>query len=170
MISTIRTTPITLRVRHVELMATKEYQTMLIIPTKLSPDTTILPHYAKTGDAGLDLTATKVTIENDLLVCHTGLSLAIPYGYVGLLYSRSSISKYPLQLANGVGVIDSGYRGEIVIKFRLLTPDVDCDMLYKSGDRVAQLVILPYPQVQLAPVTELSDSQRGEGGFGSTGV
>jgi len=143
---------------------------MLSIPTTLSQEDITLPSYAKKGDAGLDLVATSVLIENDLVICGTGLSLAIPDGYVGLIHPRSSIIKYPLLMANSTGVIDSGYRGEIKIVFRLLTSDPRYSNIYRVGDRVAQLVILPYPQIKLAQVTELPESERGTGGFGSTGV
>jgi dUTP pyrophosphatase len=95
----------------------------------------------------------------------TGLSIEIPEGYVGLLFPRSSVSKTTLNLANSVGVIDSGYRGPLMLKFRYLEEgDV-----YEVGDRVAQLVIMKLPFVEIIEVSELSSSERGEGGFGSTG-
>ena len=81
---------------------------------KTHPDA-IIPKYSKPGDAGLDLTAVECTMTRDVLTCHTGLSIEIPDGYVGLLYPRSSIHKKPLSMANSVGVIDSGYRGEIML-------------------------------------------------------
>jgi len=78
----------------------------------------VVPMYAKHGDAGMDLYATCVDYDEwGNLVCSTGLSMEIPLGYVGLLFPRSSISKTPLMLRNSVGVIDSGYRGEIILKF-----------------------------------------------------
>ena len=124
-----------------------------------------IPTYAKPGDAGLDLTAIDITTDaNGNAVCHTGLAVEIPEGYVGLVFPRSSISKYDMHLRNSVGVIDSGYRGEIMVKFGFLPEGT----LYKMGDKVAQLIILPYPQITFEEVTELSETERGEGHFGST--
>jgi len=131
----------------------------------------VVPSYAKEGDAALDLTA--VTMVRDPfmnIVYGTGLSIEIPDGYVGLLYPRSSISKTGLSLANSVGVIDSGYRGEIMLKYRF---NKNLKIAYgncpKVGERVGQLMIVPHPKVELIEVEELSNSDRGSGGFGSTG-
>jgi dUTP pyrophosphatase len=124
-----------------------------------------IPAYAKVGDAGLDLTA--ISIEKDEYgnaVIHTGLAIEIPEGYVGLIFPRSSISKYDMHLRNSVGVIDSGYRGEIMLKFSFLEDGV----LYKIGDKVAQIILMSYPKITFLEVDELSDTERGEGGFGSS--
>lgn len=133
----------------------------------------VVPQYAHDTDAGLDLTA--VSAERDEysnIVYHTGLAIEIPDGYAGFLFPRSSVSKYDLSLCNCVGVIDSAYRGEIILKFNLMNwvKDVEDIHIYGAGDRVAQLIILPYPKIKLVETNELSDSDRGEGGFGSTGV
>lgn len=133
----------------------------------------VVPQYAHDTDAGLDLTA--VSAERDEysnIVYHTGLAIEIPDGYAGFLFPRSSVSKYDLSLCNCVGVIDSAYRGEIILKFNLMNwvKDVEDICIYGVGDRVAQLIILPYPKIKLVETNELSDSDRGEGGFGSTGV
>ena len=134
---------------------------------KLHPDA-VIPKYAKPGDAGLDLTATSIISNTTYEVTYgTGLAIEIPTDHVGLLFPRSSVRKYDLQLANSVGVIDSGYRGEIQFTFNK-TQGLD-SMKYKVGDRIGQLVILPYPQIQLVEEQQLSDSERGEGGFGSSG-
>ena len=128
----------------------------------------IIPKYAHPTDAGLDLTAVSYERDsNNLIVYHTGLSIEIPEGYVGLIYPRSSISKYDLELTNSVGVIDSGYRGEILFKFRETTKDFP--NIYVPGDRVGQLIIVPYPSIELEEVDELSSSDRSDKGFGSTG-
>jgi dUTP pyrophosphatase len=95
------------------------------------------------------------------------IELEIPYGYVGLLFPRSSNSKKDLLLSNSVGVIDSGYRGEILIRFKPIKNDKN--KLYEVGDAVAQLLILPYPKIEFEEVEELSDSERGVGNFGQTG-
>jgi dUTP pyrophosphatase len=125
------------------------------------------PCYARKGDAGMDLTAVDISKDEfGNVVCHTGIAVEIPEGYVGLVFPRSSISKYDMHLRNSVGVIDSGYRGEIMVKFGFL-PD---GKLYKMGDKIAQLIIIPYPQITFEEVEELSETERGEGGFGSTTV
>jgi dUTP pyrophosphatase len=133
----------------------------------------VIPQYAHNTDAGLDLTA--VSVDRDEygnIVYHTGLAIEIPDGYAGFLFPRSSVSKYDLSLCNCVGVIDSAYRGEIILKFNLINIHKNIMDLhaYVVGDRVAQLIILPYPKIKLVETNELSDSDRGEGGFGSTGV
>lgn len=134
---------------------------------KTHPDA-VIPKYAKSGDAGVDLVAVSVT-ENDMYVEYdTGLAFEIPEGYVGLLFPRSSISKYHLSLANAVGVLDSGFRGSVTARFKK-TSKTPNETLYKVGDRVIQLIILPYPQVEFNVVDELSDSERGTGGYGSSG-
>jgi dUTP pyrophosphatase len=125
----------------------------------------VIPSYAKTGDCGMDLTAVNISFDEfDNLVCETGLAVEIPKGHVGFIFPRSSISKYALHLRNSVGVIDSGYRGEILIKFGY----VPNQLVYKKGDKVAQLVIMPYPEVSFEEVDKLSETERGDGGFGST--
>ncbi len=135
---------------------------------KLHPDAR-LPAYGRPGDAGLDLTAISMHMEgeNGMLVYRTGLAIEIPAGHVGLLFPRSSVSKYDLNLANSVGVIDENYRGEVVVKFRRTSGNT-CQV-YDKNDRVIQLVILPYPEVAIQEVASLSDSNRGAAGFGSSG-
>ena len=130
-----------------------------------------IPQYAKEGDAGLDLTATNISYDADNVIYHSGLSVEIPQGYVGLLFPRSSNSKTQYYLTNSVGVIDSGYRGEIKAVFKHRDSDV-CQMRhppYAVGERFAQLIIMPYPHIQFDEVTELSQTERGNGGYGSTG-
>ena len=135
---------------------------------KLHPDATI-PAYSKSGDAAMDLTAISIEKDDDgNAVYGTGLAIEIPDGYVGLLFPRSSNSKTHLYLTNHVGVIDSGYRGEIKFKFRPINGFIDA-RVYAKYDRVGQLIILPYPQIELVESDELSETERGDGGFGSTG-
>ena len=127
----------------------------------------IIPKYAKKGDAGLDLTA--IDVSTDQYGCftyHTGIAIEIPKGYVGLLFPRSSVYKTGQTLTNCVGVIDSGYRGEIMMKFSLSSNRNE----YQIGDRIGQLIILPHPKIHFVEVKELSNSERGLGGYGSTGV
>ncbi len=131
---------------------------------KLHPDA-IIPKYAKEGDAGMDLTAVSCEWVGKNYVCKTGLAIEIPKGYVGLIFPRSSISMTRLYQTNSVGVIDSGYRGELLVKFKIVCSG---QASYNVGDRIAQLIIIPYPSIKFTEVAELSDSERGSGGFGST--
>ena len=127
-----------------------------------------IPKYAKDGDAGMDLYATSQSFDNHgNYVYGTGLAIEIPKGYVGLIFPRSSISKTAHSLRNAVGVIDSGYRGELIFKFDINTHN---SPVYEIGDRIGQIIILPYPQVEIEEAFELSNSERGSGGFGSTGT
>lgn len=133
---------------------------------KLHPDA-VIPSIAKPGDAGMDLTAVSQSVDADTnMIYHIGIAVEIPEGYVGLLFPRSSNSKKDLLLSNSVGVIDSGYRGELMVKFKKLQT---FPKHYEVGERVAQLVIIEIPKVTVSEVDELSSSERGEGGFGSTG-
>jgi dUTP pyrophosphatase len=135
---------------------------------KLHPDA-IQPTYAKFGDAGMDLTAISRNDEEYFTEFGTGIAVEIPEGYVGLLFPRSSVSKTHYTLANSVGVVDSGYRGEIKLRFKSHLYNIPPSH-YNVGDKVGQLIILPYPQIELMEVDQLSDSVRMDGGFGSTGA
>jgi dUTP pyrophosphatase len=128
----------------------------------------VIPSYAKTGDAGMDLVATRIISNTTFDVSYgTDLAMEIPNGFVGLVFPRSSIRKYELVLSNSVGVIDSGYRGELQATFK---KENGLDSLaYKVGDRIAQIMIIPHPPIEFNEVDELSDTERGDGGFGSTG-
>ena len=134
---------------------------------KLSTDA-VIPTYAKEGDAGMDLVATRIISNTTFDVSYgTDLAMEIPNGFVGLVFPRSSVRKYELALSNSVGVIDSGYRGELQATFKK-TNGLD-SLAYKVGDRIAQIMIIPHPPIEFNEVAELSDTERGEGGFGSTG-
>lgn len=130
---------------------------------RLSPKAQ-LPTKAHATDAGYDLYASSCHYEDGMLHYGTGVAVEIPAGYVGLVFPRSSIANTHLTLSNSVGVIDSGYRGEIKAKFRK-----GGTRGYNVGDRIAQLIIIPYPEVTFVEVDELSDSDRGIGGYGSSG-
>ena len=128
------------------------------------------PTYATDGSAGFDLYAIEDMIikPGDNVKVKTGLVIEVPFGYALMIYARSGIAaKTPLRLANGVGVIDSDYRGEIIVA---LYNDSMEDRIVYNGDRIAQIVITPYLHIEPNEVTELSDTERGEGGFGSTGM
>ena len=156
---------------------------------KLSKDS-VLPTYSQEGDAGMDLVATsKYYDDNGNIVYGTGLAFEIPKGYVGLLFPRSSNSKQQLLLSNSVGVIDSGYRGEVMLKFKssassfslktliklIFNQDAKTTLInnykisYNVGDRIGQIIILPYPQIEFEEAEELSETERNTGGYGSTG-
>ena len=152
---------------------------MLNVKIKKLSESSEIPQYAKHGDAGLDLTATSREYDEHGNVCYgTGLAFEIPRGYVGLVFPRSSNAKKDLILSNSVGVIDSGYRGEVVFKFKPSerfsrcidgkTINVEMAIDYDIGDRIGQIIIMPYPQINFIEVGDLSSSDRGVGGFGST--
>ena len=151
----------------------------------------VMPTKAHTDDAGFDLTAVRYEVDKEgNHVYYTGLAFEIPKGYVGLLFPRSSNAKKDLLLSNSVGVLDSCYRGEVLFKFKpslkhdLLDIDYEtasypiprygtsydeCPKVYQEYERIGQLIIIPYPEIEFEEVDELSDSDRGDGGWGSTG-
>ena len=141
---------------------------MLEVKFKKLVETAKCPIKAHPTDAGADLTA--VSREwNEELKCWiygTGIATEIPEGYVGLVFPRSSIRKYTLAQCNAVGVIDSSYRGEIMVSYKLTS---DVEKIYEIGDKIAQLIILPYPEVSYTEVENLSETDRGENGHGSSG-
>ena len=129
----------------------------------------ILPTRATPGDAGLDLYSTRITQEVDnsgklVLVYHTDLAVEIPEGYVGLLFMKSGVAKRSVSLCNAVGVIDAGYRGEIMGKFKVTTDAIPT--VYQPGEAFGQLVIVPVMILEPTLVEELSSTERGEKGFG----
>ena len=139
----------------------------MIVKFKKTHPEAIVPTYAKDGDAAMDLHAAEWFEDRyGNYVYLTGIAVEIPPGFVGLLFPRSSVSKTSMSLANSVGVVDSGYRGEVMLKYRRTG---DNNPTYRTGDRVGQLMIIPYPKVEFIEVDELSSTDRGSGGFGSTG-
>jgi len=163
---------------------------------KLVPEA-VIPTYAHPGDAGMDVTAVSINVTDKYIEYGTGLSFELPEGYVMLIFPRSSVSKYDLSLANAVGVLDSGYRGELKLRFKRNyrienVPSEDTDFKatttsivnlgyaneyqlnacnwYNVGDKIGQIMILPYPTINFTQVDDLSDTERGSGGFGSTGI
>lgn len=129
-------------------------------------DCAVMPTKAHAADAGFDLRACKVKrVGFDEIVCHTGLAFEIPDGHVGLLFPRSSIARTAMMLKNSVGVLDSCYRGEVTFKFRQL----DNGDTYNVGDKIGQIIIMPYPEIVFVESDNLSDTERGSGGYGSTG-
>jgi dUTP pyrophosphatase len=133
-------------------------------------ETAVIPSYAKDGDAGMDLVATSIISSTSTQITYgIGLALEIPKGFVGLIFPRSSVRKTRLMLSNCVGVVDSGYRGELQATFNKINNDSVSENDYKVGDRIAQIMIIPHPPIEFEEVDELSDTERGDGGFGSTG-
>lgn len=164
---------------------------MLFVNIKKLNENAVVPKYETLGAVGMDLTATSKH-HDDIgnVVYGTGLAIEIPDGYYADLRPRSSISKYDLILANSVGTIDSDYRGELMLKFKKIKKtktesrevsvgmgfydledvEIDITKTYDIGDRIAQIVILPYPKINFVEVENLSNTLRGNGSFGSSGV
>jgi dUTP pyrophosphatase len=145
---------------------------------KLHPDAT-LPTYGSKQAAAMDLYALNSggLCHGEKVIIHTGIALEIPQGYFGLIRLRSGVSwEHGLVLVSS-GVVDEDYRGEIQVRVAKLatggsaqpTPASPFHWGFNQGDRVAQMVLLPYPVVTVEEVRELGETQRGEGGFGSTG-
>lgn len=138
----------------------------------------VLPTKAHATDAGYDLYAHSKSYDDDGNVVYgCGVAMEIQQGYVGLVFPRSSNAKKDLLLSNSVGVIDSGFRGEILFKFKpsnvIEKPDLayipESISKYEIGDRIGQIIIIPYPEIEFVEVDELSDSERGADGYGSSG-
>ena len=130
---------------------------------KLHPDA-VIPKYAHEGDAGMDVFALDFEIKDKYVEYRTGLSFELPEGYVMLVFPRSSITDRDLIMKNCVGVLDSGFRGELKLRFKK-----EGENIYRAGEKIAQVIIIPYPSIEFQEVEELSESSRGKGGFGSTG-
>ena len=142
---------------------------MLEIKFKKLVETAKMPTKAHPTDAGADLTAVsrEWDEEHGNWIYGTGIATEIPEGYVGLLFPRSSIRKYTLAQCNAVGIIDCHYRGEIMVTYKPTNNDIQ--KFYEVGDKIAQLIILPYPEVSYTEAESLSETDRGENGHGSSG-
>lgn len=123
-----------------------------------------IPFYAKPGDAGMDVFAVTKEEKEKFIEYGTGLSFELPEDHTMLVFARSSISNKDLILANHVGVLDSGYRGELKMRFKKTGKDI-----YEIGDKIGQIIIVPFPKIDFEETDELSESHRGASGFGSTG-
>ena len=141
-----------------------------VLIKRLDPDIP-LPSYAKAGDAGADL-ATRIdfTINpGERILVPTGISIALPDGYVALVHPRSGLAvKHGVSIVNTPGTVDAGYRGELQVI--LINLDKNNSISFKKGDRIAQLVIQQVERAQFVEVSELPGSERATGGFGSTGA
>lgn len=121
------------------------------------------PKYTHDSDAGMDVYSVSKEITDNYIEYKTGICIEIPKGYVCLIFPRSSISKKDLMLCNSVGVLDSGYRGELKLRFHK-----HGEKIYEVGERIGQIIILPYPKIEIVEVNKLTETSRGEGGFGSS--
>jgi dUTP pyrophosphatase len=142
----------------------------LDVPVRLTSAGGEPPRYALPGDAGADLSVAEdvelAPFQRALV--GTGVAVAIPEGYAGFVHPRSGLAhRLGLSLVNAPGTIDAGYRGEI--KVNLINLDPTAPLALRRGDRIAQLVVQPVVRARFLPVAELPDSERGDGGHGSTG-
>jgi dUTP pyrophosphatase len=148
---------------------------MLVKFKKLHPNA-VTPSYAIAGDAGLDLTAVSVNITNNFIEYGTGIAIEIPDGHVGLLVPRSSVTKTGLIMKNSIGIIDSKFRGEMRARYTIslmvglpeAIENTKEQFIYKVGERIGQLIIIPIPTIELEETEELTKTERGENGYGST--
>lgn len=151
---------------------------MLEVKIKKLHKDAVIPKYETVGSAGMDLTAVSKEYDGHGNICYdTGLAFEIPENHVGLIFPRSSLSKKDLMLTNSVGVIDSDYRGGVSFKFKPTNAfsfyterviHIETANEYEVGDRIGQIIVVPYPKVSFIEVNELSETERGTGGFGST--
>lgn len=143
---------------------------MLRIKFRKTHSDAVIPTKAHPSDAGFDLTAVFREANNNSVIYDTGISLEIPDGYVGKIYPRSSIRKKNLTLANSVGIIDAHYRGNLILSFNRVKTNGDyMNNIYSVGDRIGQLIIEKLEDVVFLESEELNETERGTGGFGSTG-
>lgn len=153
----------------------------MIVKIKKLSDKAVTPKYAMPGDAAMDLVAAKVEYDKKrhCFVYYSDLAFEVPDNHVMLLFPRSSNARTNAYLTNSVGIIDSSYRGNVMACYKIKGNDPDDsfseDIIIKSaapyqeGERFAQIMILPYPQITFEETDKLSDTLRGEGGYGSTG-
>jgi dUTP pyrophosphatase len=130
----------------------------------------VLPVYAHPGDAGADLcSAETVTLQpGRRKTVGTGISIALPDGFAAFVVPRSGLAaRHGITIVNSPGTVDAGYRGEI--RVTLLNTDTEVPYDIAAGDRIAQIIVMPVTQARFVPVDQLPDSERGTGGFGSTG-
>ena len=139
---------------------------MIVKIKKLHKDA-VIPKYQTSGSGCFDLTVNSIKSQSKNMITYgTGLSFEIPENFIGNIYPRSSIVKTGVRLANNVGKIDSDYRGEVLVVFDIINQDLP---IYEVGERCCQMEIVPVIQVEFEEVSNLSVSDRGEGGYGSTG-
>jgi dUTP pyrophosphatase len=131
----------------------------------------IIPSYSHPGDAGADLSSSQelVLLPGQRAVVGTGVSIALPRGYVAFIVPRSGLAaKHGITVLNSPGTVDAGYRGEILVT--LLNTDTENEFPINVGDRIAQMIVMPVSQARFTLVDKLPESERGDSGFGSTGI
>ena len=133
---------------------------------KVHPDA-VIPFRAHTTDAGMDVTAISMEMTEDYVEYDTGLQFQLPEGYAMLIFPRSSNSKKDLLLCNSVGILDAGYTGNLKLRFKLTTEGYT-EKIYNPGDKVGQIMIIPYPEINFIETEMFNETERGNGGFGST--
>ena len=133
---------------------------------KVHPDA-VIPFRAHTTDAGMDVTEISMEMTEDYVEYDTGLQFQLPEGYVMLIFPRSSNSKKDLLLCNSVGILDAGYTGNLKLRFKLTTEGYT-EKIYNPGDKVGQIMIIPYPEINFIETEVFNETERGDGGFGST--
>lgn len=142
-----------------------------VIELPIVGDSAQIPAYAQPGDAGADLRSAEALVlaPGERALVATGIRFALPDGYAAFVVPRSGLAvKHGISIVNSPGTIDAGYRGEI--KVPLINLDQHNSFEIVPGDRIAQLIVMPVSRAVFVPVTELTESVRGDGGFGSTGV
>lgn len=141
------------------------------VPIKILSSNAQVPNMAYNGDAGVDLRSVEhiVLKPQERAMVATGLAIVLPEGYAGFVLPRSGLAaKHGISIVNAPGLIDSNYRGEL--KVVLVNTDPEESFSIEIGDRIAQLIVMPVPTISFEQVEELPDSQRGESGFGSSGI
>lgn len=133
---------------------------------KVHPDA-VIPFRAHVTDAGMDVTAISMEMTEDYVEYDTGLQFQLPEGYAMLIFPRSSNSKKDLLLCNSVGILDAGYTGNLKLRFKLTTEGYT-EKIYNPGDKVGQIMIIPYPEINFIETEVFNETERGDGGFGST--
>ena len=133
---------------------------------KVHPDA-VIPFRAHATDAGMDVTAISMEMTEDYVEYDTGLQFQLPEGYAMLIFPRSSNSKKDLLLCNSVGILDAGYTGNLKLRFKLTT-EVYTEKIYNPGDKVGQIMLIPYPEINFIETEVFNETERGDGGFGST--
>ena len=133
---------------------------------KVHPDA-VIPFRAHATDAGMDVIAISMEMTEDYVEYDTGLQFQLPEGYAMLIFPRSSNSKKDLLLCNSIGILDAGYTGNLKLRFKLTTEGYT-EKIYNPGDKVGQIMIIPYPEINFIETEVFNETERGDGGFGST--
>lgn len=139
-----------------------------IVKLKKLNEDAIVPEYAYPTDAGMDLKSSEeyVLMPNETAMINTGLSIAIPEKFFGGIYSKSGLASRGIIVANSPGIVDTMYRGEVKV---LLYNRTKAPHQINIGDKIAQLILMPFEQIKFREVEELDETDRKDGGFGSTG-